>query len=73
MSIGGQPFGNSEEFRAAVKDCLITQKVGQLSGISGWFERCSATIKKNLMVGKRMMLMSLNETGASGIIDLNKQ
>lgn len=33
-----QLFGNPEESRAVVKDCLITQTAGQLSGISGWFE-----------------------------------
>ena len=33
-----QLFGNPEESRAAVKECLITWAVYQLSGIFGWFE-----------------------------------
>lgn len=33
-----QLFGNPEESKAVVKDCLITQTAGQLSGSSGWFE-----------------------------------
>lgn len=41
----GQLFGNSEEFRAVVKHCLIAQAIGQLSRIFGWFG-------KNIIIDK---------------------
>lgn len=43
-----QLFGNFEKFRVVVKCCLITQVVGQLSGIFGWFEFGVGNYKEKL-------------------------